>query len=161
MGGSPPPNHPRRCKAKCSHEERRGKPCGNWAIRGGTVCSYHGGKAKHVRAAATNRLLDVIDPDRVFREMARIGFADTSQIFDEQGNIKPIKDWPPSLRRALAGVEVVKRNLTAGDGEIDQVLKVKFWDKPKVLEQMAKILQMFVEKHEHSGGIEISWKDSE
>ncbi len=125
------------------------------------MCSTHGGSAPQVKAAAARRLLDIIDPDRVFREMARIGFADTSQIFDEQGNLKPIKDWPAGLRRALAGVEVVKRNLTAGDGEIDQILKVKFWDKPKVLEQMAKVLQMFKDQVEHTGGIEITWKSSE
>lgn len=121
------------------------------------MCPKHGGGLPCVKAKARERLLDVIDPDRVFREMSRIAFADTSQIFDERGNVKPIKDWPAGLRRALAGVEVVKRNLTAGDGEIDQVLKVKFWDKPKVLEQMAKVLQMFEEQVKHKGEFVFRW----
>lgn len=126
---------------------------------GGTVCHVHGGSAPQVKAKARERLLDIIDPDRVFREMARIGFADPSLVFDENGNLKPLKDWPASMKRSLAGIEVVKRNLTSGDGEIDQVLKVKFWDKPKALEQMAKVLQMFEERVKHEGSIEFRWKE--
>jgi hypothetical protein len=32
------------------------------AIKGGTVCIYHGGSAAHVREAATRRLLALVDP---------------------------------------------------------------------------------------------------
>ena len=137
------------------HSSRTGAPCKNFPIHGGTVCVTHGGRAPQVKAKARERLLDMIDPDRVFREMARIAFADPSLVFDKDGNLLPLKDWPPSMKRSLAGIEVVKRNLTSGDGEIDQVLKVKFWDKPKVLEQMAKVLQMFVEKTEVKGELVI------
>lgn len=122
---------------------------------GGTVCHVHGGSAPQVKAKARERLLDIIDPDRVFREMGRIALADPGMIFDEKGNMLPIKQWPPAMRRAMAGIEVVKRNLTSGDGEIDQVLKVKFWDKPKALEQMAKVLQMFEERIKITGEVNL------
>ena len=121
------------------------------------MCQKHGGGAKQVKAKAKERLMDIIDPDRVFREMARIGFADTTQVFDDEGNFRPVKDWPVSLKRAIAGFEVVRRNLTSGDGHTDEVLKVKFWDKPKSLEQMAKVLQMFEERIKHSGDIVVKW----
>lgn len=137
------PHNPER---QCKYHLKSGRRCSKAAILGGTVCYTHGGAAPQVRAKARERLLDIIDPDRVFREMARIGFADTSRVFDENGNLKPVKDWPQDLRRAVGGLEVVKRNLTSGDGEIDQVIKVKFWDKTKALEQMAKILKMFEER---------------
>src|SRR5690625_199525 len=40
---------------KCSAKNRAGKPCGNWAIKGGTVCRSHGGAAPRVKAAAARR----------------------------------------------------------------------------------------------------------
>lgn len=43
-------------KEKCSTIKRNGERCGNWPIRGGTVCMYHGGAAPQVRAAANRRL---------------------------------------------------------------------------------------------------------
>jgi hypothetical protein len=39
----------RRCVATSS---RSGKRCRNWAIRGGTVCRYHGGSTRHVKRKA-------------------------------------------------------------------------------------------------------------
>jgi hypothetical protein len=41
-----------RCRA---HRRKTGLPCGNWAIRGGFVCTHHGGSAQQVRAAADRR----------------------------------------------------------------------------------------------------------
>lgn len=43
---------------KCRGTNRKGQPCGNWAIKGGTVCEDHGGKAPQVKAAAQVRLLE-------------------------------------------------------------------------------------------------------
>jgi hypothetical protein len=42
-------------KRKCSGKNSRGKPCGNYAIKGGTVCSSHGGGAPQVKAKAAVR----------------------------------------------------------------------------------------------------------
>lgn len=40
---------------KCRGHNKTGKPCGNWAIRGGTVCVSHGGKAPRVARKAAVR----------------------------------------------------------------------------------------------------------
>jgi len=32
----------------------------------------------------------------------------------------------------------VKKNLTAGDGQVDTILKIRLWDKPRALEMLAK-----------------------
>jgi hypothetical protein len=41
---------------KCrAHRRKTGLPCRNWAIRGGFVCTHHGGSAGQVRAAADRR----------------------------------------------------------------------------------------------------------
>ncbi|QLL06669.1 hypothetical protein [Mycobacterium vicinigordonae] len=47
----------RRCKA----HKKDGSQCSNPAIRGGTVCRFHGGAAKHVKRAARARLENAAD----------------------------------------------------------------------------------------------------
>ena len=53
------PNHRNRCTA---HKSSTGERCKNAAIRGGTVCRFHGGAAKNVKKKARERFNDLIDP---------------------------------------------------------------------------------------------------
>lgn len=50
---------PKKCSA---NSKQSGERCGRWAIPGGTVCPMHGGKAPQVKAAADNRLAQLVDP---------------------------------------------------------------------------------------------------
>jgi len=70
----------RPCK---STSKTTGQPCGKLAIPGGTVCYYHGGRAKQVRAKAAERIveddvrqalaqLDVAPVDDPLTEMSRL-----------------------------------------------------------------------------------------
>jgi hypothetical protein len=52
----------RKCHAHTSGLHGAKRPCRNWAIKGGTVCPYHGGKAPQVKAAAQRRLQAMLDP---------------------------------------------------------------------------------------------------
>lgn len=52
----------RKCRAHTSGLHGMKRPCRNWAIKGGTVCPYHGGKAPQVKAAAQRRLQAMLDP---------------------------------------------------------------------------------------------------
>jgi phage terminase small subunit len=63
------------------------------------------------------------------------------------------------LRRAISGIEVLKRNVTAGDGQMDSVHKIRLWDKTKALDSLAKHLGLMVEKVEHAGTVELVWKE--
>lgn len=140
----------RQCTATSS---RTGHPCKRAAILGGTVCRTHGGAAPQVKRKAAQRLADLIDPDRALREAASLAYSDVREAFDADGNLKPIKDWPDTLAAAVSGVEIVKKNLAAGDGQTDTVHKLKLWDKPKNLEMLFKHLGLLVERLEHSGDI--------
>lgn len=57
-------------KRPCSASRTNGEPCGNSAIRGGTVCVAHGGRAPQVRAKANQRLLNMVEP--ALKELRRI-----------------------------------------------------------------------------------------
>jgi len=45
QGGSPPPNHPRRCQAA----NKYGHQCGRWALRNSDYCKKHGGAQARVK----------------------------------------------------------------------------------------------------------------
>jgi phage terminase small subunit len=110
------------------------------------------------RKAARAQRVEVAADD-VLRELKRLAFSDVRQLFDEAGKLKPMKDWPNEVAAAIGGIEVVKRNVDSGDGVIDDVIKVKVWDKPKALEMLAKHLQLFEERVKHEGEISFRWAE--
>jgi len=152
----PRPYNPKvRCKAQIKGKGQ----CKRAAIKGGAVCQWHGGGSPQVKRKAAERLADLIDPDRALREAARLAYSDVRDLYDEAGKLKPMKDWPDDLAAAVGGVEFVRRNIEGGDGHSDDVIKVKVWDKPKALEMLFKHLGLLIEKVEHSGGIELKWRE--
>jgi hypothetical protein len=148
------------CKAKSS---RTGKPCKAWAIQGGTVCRTHGGGAPQVRAKAKKRLWDLIDPEGVLRRLAYIADFDPRELYDEHGALKHPKDWPEHVAKCISGMEVAKKNLTAGDGITDDVVKLKFWSKDDALGLFMKHLGLLTEKLDvnHGGKLIFTWASEE
>ncbi len=96
--------------------------------------------------------------DDVLRELMRIAMADISAALDADGNIKPIHEIPIDLRRAMASIEVVIRNAAAGDGHTDRVWRIKWWDKNRALETLAKHLGLLSEHIQVDADVELSWK---
>ena len=47
------------------------------------------------------------------------------------------------MRRAIVSIEVVRRNLTAGDGTVEHVHKVKLIEKGKMHELLARHVGLF------------------
>ena len=95
---------------------------------------------------------------RVLEELRRLAFSDAKALFDEHGNLRPIHDLTPEQSAAIASIEVIKRNLTTGDGATDTIYKIKTWDKTRSLEMLAKHFALLTEKIEHSGGIDLTWQ---
>jgi phage terminase small subunit len=112
----------------------------------------HGGKAPQVKRKAAQRIADMlaeaIDPNRVLREAGRLAYSDIRQLFDGEGNFLPINQWPDDIARAVSSVEVVKKNVTTGDGKVDDVLKVRLWDKTGRLQDLMKHHGQLTEKLE-------------
>ena len=134
----------RACKAR----SRSGKPCKGKPINGGVVCRMHGGSAPQVKRKAAERLADLIDPDRALREAACLAYSDVRMLFDDEGRLKPVKDWPDELAAAIGGIEVLKRNVDSHDGRTDDVIKVKVWDKGRALEMLFKHMGLLTERLE-------------
>lgn len=78
-----------------------------------------------------------IDADHVLRRLAEQDAADLADILNDDGTIKPVREWPAVWRRGLvAGVEVVSiGNATVGVGE---VVKLKLADRMKNLELLGR-----------------------
>jgi hypothetical protein len=60
-----------------------------------------------------------------------------------------LTDLPRDVRAAIASVKVTKKNLTVGDGQMDDVVEVKLWDKTRALESLAKYYGLLRDKIEH------------
>lgn len=96
---------------------------------------------------------------RVLEEIRRLGFADVRKLFTADGNLKPIHELGDDEAAAIASLEIVKKNLAAGDGQTDTVHKLKTWDKTRSLEMLAKHFGLLVDKLEHSGEVTYKWQD--
>lgn len=60
MSRAPAPERVEDSPMRCVAHNRAGKPCGRFAIKGGTVCATHGGSIQRVKAAARRRLAEQV-----------------------------------------------------------------------------------------------------
>ncbi|MDD4915409.1 MAG: terminase small subunit [Methylococcales bacterium] len=88
-----------------------------------------------------------IDQDRVLLEIARLAFCDPRRLFDANGALLPIQDWPEDMAAAVASIRVQEVKNTNGV-VIGTTKLVKFWDKGKQLELAARHLGLLHEKLE-------------
>ena len=97
------------------------------------------GKARQMAACELSAV-------RVLEECRRLAFANVRDYFNVDGSAKHPNQLTAEEGAALAGFEVVIRNLDPGDGHTDTIHKFKLWDKPRVLELLAKHFKL-VEEH--------------
>lgn len=86
-----------------------------------------------------------LSASRVLEELRRLSFSDLSQMVDEHGRLKQLHLMPVAVRSAIASVKLTKKNLTTGDGIVDDVIEVKLWDKVRALEMLAKHFKLLTE----------------
>lgn len=94
-----------------------------------------------------------ITEERILGELAKIAFFDPRKLYDEAGNLLPIKDWPDEVAGAVASVEFQVERHESGDEVVTGTKKVRMWDKKGALELLGKsrAIKMFVERLEHTG----------
>jgi hypothetical protein len=76
--------------------------------------------------------------EAVLREIARIAMIDIGQLYDADGNLKPLADMPASTRRAITEIEHGVDKLG-----VPYIKKVKLASKTAALEQLAKIHKLY------------------
>jgi hypothetical protein len=95
--------------------------------------------------------------DRVRASLAEMIDVDISEAFNPDGSLKPIREIPEPVRRAISGLEL--QEIWQGSGEerrqVGVVKKIKFHDKIRALEIMARSLKMLVDKQEVSIGLSL------
>lgn len=91
-----------------------------------------------------------IQQDRVLRVAAELLFVplpNIGDLFDEQDNLRPLHTLTRAQTSMISAIEIVKKNLAAGDGHTDLVHKLKLWDvradKTKALELVMRHLGLF------------------
>jgi phage terminase small subunit len=97
-----------------------------------------------------------IDADWVLRTLAEEKAADLADLFDDQGNVLPVKNWPAVFRRGVVvGVESFEEYVGRGADRtaVGVVRKIKLADRTRHLELIGKHVdvQAFREQHGHGG----------
>lgn len=94
-----------------------------------------------------------VTAERVLAELGRLSVSDPRQLFDAEGNLRPIHELPDEVASAVASVEVIERTIPGTKGEVERVRKVRLWDKNAALGNLARHFKLLTEKIEHSGAV--------
>lgn len=82
-------------------------------------------------------------------ENRRIALFDPRKLFDEDGNLKPIRDLDDDTAAAIAAFEV--NELLADGKAIGHTRKMKFWDKGSAIEKAFRHLGLFEKDNAQRG----------
>lgn len=110
------------------------------------------GKAKQLKTAD-------ISATRTLEELRRLAFSDFGNLLSPDGKLQALADVLPEHRSTIASIKTTKKNLTSGDGVVEDVIEVKLWDKVRALEMLAKHFALLTERIEHAGGITVKWEE--
>lgn len=139
-----------RAAIRAGYSEKTAGPAGGRLLKDVRVAAAIA-EAMEARAKRTD-----IDSYWVLRRLAEEAEADLADLIGENGEIRPVKDWPPIWRMGLvAGIDVLE---TTEDGvRTGQTVKIKLSDRVKRLELIGKHVDVsaFEERVKHEGSLVI------
>lgn len=96
-----------------------------------------------------------VDADWVLQRLSEEADADIGDLYDDAGNLKPLKEWPAVWRKGLiAGIETVSEKTGKGkDARLTgKVVKIRLADRSRIKELLGKhvYVSAFREKIDHS-----------
>lgn len=95
-----------------------------------------------------------VTADRIIEELAKLAFFDPRAIWNEDGSLKPVREWDDNAAAALAGVEHEKlfQHFAKGQAEhIGTTTKVKLLARTEALRMLGQYRKLFTEKVEVTG----------
>lgn len=98
---------------------------------------------------------NAVNADYVLKRLVAIDEMDVTDILDDAGNIKPIREWPVCWRRTISGLDIAE--IMSGDTQT-VLKKIKWPDKVKNLELLGKHVnvQAFKEQHKIDGDLTVT-----
>jgi len=78
-------------------------------------------------------------------ELYRLATFDPVHVFDDKGQLKNISEIPEDARRCISSID---NYVESNDEGTKSTQKVKFWDKTKALEMLAKYFKLLTERIE-------------
>ena len=83
----------------------------------------------------------------------KLASLDVRDFFDEAGAVRPMAQWSKDMGHAIAQLDTSEINVDGS--KVGETKKLKFWDKQKAIEALAKISGAYTEKLEHSGSVSL------
>ena len=112
-------------------------------------------KVREIIEASRGKALEDADLNlkEILLEAKRLALFDPRKLFDEAGNLKPIKDLDADTAAALAQIDVYEEFIGQGDNrqKIGETKKIKIWDKNAALEKLFKHLGLYKEDNTQKG----------
>jgi len=103
-----------------------------------------------VKAALDRRAKRIeIKQDSVLKELARVAFFDPRRLFDRDGNLIPLCDLPKDIAAAIVGLHTSEAPGNGGKTK-SRITNIRFADKLKALDSLARHLGMYNDKVKHS-----------
>jgi phage terminase small subunit len=94
--------------------------------------------ARMIKAAREDSLRRCeLSVDKVISELMAVAFCDPAELFDDNGDMLPLKQIPKKFRTAIASIQQI------GDGK-----KITLWNKVEALRNLGQHLRMFVDQVE-------------
>jgi len=124
---------------------RAGYAAGSAHVNGPRLLKYP--QVKAAIAAKEQRIIQKaeLSAERTLEELRRIAFLDPRRFYypaghPQAGMLKPVTELDEEVAACLAGNEVARANLNPTDGKRDEewLHKIKYFDKLKALEMLAK-----------------------
>lgn len=100
-----------------------------------------------------------VSADYVLMRLVEIDQMDVLDILNDDGSLKPIREWPKIWRTTLSGFDLSSTIMNMNEGSIETILKkIKWPDKVKNLELIGKHVDVnaFKERLEVSGTVTIA-----
>lgn len=106
-------------------------------------------------AAGQRKRLDAaeLSAERVLEELRRLAFFDPADLFDDDGDLKPLREIPKEARAVIAGLEIARANFDKTDGKKSEewLHKIKLANKGQALDLLAKHFKLVTEVVEVRG----------